>query len=40
MRRREFATLGVAAAALLASPKPSHLQQPPKLPRIGWIWHG
>ena len=40
MRRREFATLGVAGAGLLAFPKSSRAQQPPKLPRIGWIWHG
>ncbi len=40
MRRRQFAMLGVAGAALLAFLSPSRAQQPPKLPRIGWIWHG
>ncbi len=40
MRRRQFSTLGMVAAALLASPKSSRAQQPSKLPRIGWIWHG
>ena len=40
MRRRQFATLGVAVAALLAFPKSTRAQQPSKLPRIGWIWHG
>jgi putative tryptophan/tyrosine transport system substrate-binding protein len=40
MRRRQFATLGMVGAALLASPKSSRAQPPQKLPRIGWIWHG
>jgi putative ABC transport system substrate-binding protein len=38
--RRQFVTLGLAGAALLAFPKSNRAQQPPKLPRIGWIWHG
>ena len=40
MRRRQFATLGVAGAALHALPKGSRAQQPQKLPRIGWLWPG
>ena len=40
MRRRQFATFGVAGAALLAFPKSSRAQQPQKLPRIGWLWPG
>jgi putative ABC transport system substrate-binding protein len=40
MRRRQFATLGVAGAGLLGFPKRSRAQQSSKLPRIGWIWHG
>ena len=40
MRRRQFATLGVAGAALLAFPKSSRAQQPQKLPRIGWLSPG
>jgi putative ABC transport system substrate-binding protein len=40
MRRREFATVGVAVAGLLSFPKRSRAQQRSKLPRIGWIWHG
>jgi putative tryptophan/tyrosine transport system substrate-binding protein len=40
MRRRQFATLGMAVAALLVVLKTSRAQQSPKLPRIGWIWHG
>jgi putative tryptophan/tyrosine transport system substrate-binding protein len=40
MRRREFAMRAATGAGLLAFPKRSHAQQPPKLPRIGWIWHG
>jgi putative ABC transport system substrate-binding protein len=39
MKRRQFATLGAAGAALLAFPTRGRAQQPP-LPRIGWIWHG
>ena len=39
MRRREFATLGMAGAGLLAFSNSSRAQ-PSKLPRIGWIWHG
>jgi putative tryptophan/tyrosine transport system substrate-binding protein len=40
MRRRQFATLGVAGAGLLVLRTNSRAQQPSKLPRIGWIWHG
>ena len=40
MRRRQFATLGMTGAALLVYLQSSRAQQPPKLPRIGWIWHG
>ena len=40
MRRRQFATLGVAGAGLLAFRTSSRAQQPSNLPRIGWIWHG
>jgi putative tryptophan/tyrosine transport system substrate-binding protein len=40
VRRRQFATLGVAGAAHLAFPKRGRAQQPQKLPRIGWIWNG
>ena len=40
MRRRQFATLGVAGAALHALPKGSRAQQPQKLPLIGWLWPG
>jgi ABC-type uncharacterized transport system substrate-binding protein len=38
MRRRQFATLGVAGAAFLGTG--SRAQQPPNLPRIGWLWQG
>ena len=38
MRRRQFATLCVAGTAFLATG--SHAQQPPNLPRIGWLWQG
>jgi putative ABC transport system substrate-binding protein len=38
MKRRQFATLGVAGAAFLATG--SRAQQPPNLPRIGWLWQG
>jgi ABC-type uncharacterized transport system substrate-binding protein len=40
VKRRQFATLGVAGAALPVFPRSSRAQQPLKLPRIGWIWHG
>ena len=40
VRRRQFATLGVAGAALLAFSKSSRAQPPQKLPRIGWMWPG
>ena len=40
MKRRQFATLGVAGAAFLALRSGSHAQQPPNLPRIGWLWYG
>jgi putative tryptophan/tyrosine transport system substrate-binding protein len=40
MRRRQFATLGVAGAGLLVLGTNSRAQQSPSLPRIGWIWHG
>ena len=40
MRRRQFATLGVAGAALLPFSKSSHAQPPQKRPRIGWLWPG
>ena len=40
MRRRQFATLSMAVAALLVILKSSRAQQPPKLPRIAWIWNG
>ena len=40
MRRRQFATLGVAGAALLAFSKSSRAQPPQKLPRIGWLSPG
>ena len=40
MRRRQFATLGGAAAALLPFPKSSRAQPPQKLPRIGWLSPG
>jgi putative tryptophan/tyrosine transport system substrate-binding protein len=40
MRRRQFATLGVAGAALLAFPKSGHAQQQQTLPRIGLLWPG
>ena len=39
MKRRQFSTLGVAGTAFLALSS-SHAQQPPKLPRIGWLWQG
>jgi putative tryptophan/tyrosine transport system substrate-binding protein len=38
MRRRQFATLGIAGAALAGNRSPA--QQPSKLPRIGWLWLG
>ena len=37
MRRRQFATLGVAGVFLGTG---SRAQQPPNLPRIGWLWFG
>src|SRR3954447_16159360 len=37
MKRRQFATLGVAGAFLAIG---SHAQQPPNPPRIGWLWYG
>jgi putative ABC transport system substrate-binding protein len=40
MRRRQFATLGVTGAALIAFPQNSNAQQPQTLPRIGWLWPG
>ncbi len=40
MRRRQFATLGAAGAALLADPKSGRAQKPQRLPRIGWLWPG
>jgi putative tryptophan/tyrosine transport system substrate-binding protein len=40
VRRRQTLALGVAGATLFAFPKSSSAQMPPKLPRIGWIWHG
>jgi ABC-type uncharacterized transport system substrate-binding protein len=40
MRRRQFATLGVAGAGVLPFFKRGHAQQPRKLPRIGWLWPG
>jgi putative tryptophan/tyrosine transport system substrate-binding protein len=40
MRRRQFATLGVTGAALIAFPQSSNAQQPRTLPRIGWLWPG
>ena len=40
MRRRQFATLGVAGAAFLAFPKSSRAQPPQKRPRIGWLSPG
>ena len=40
MRRRQFATLGVVGAVLLAVRNSNRAQQSPKLPRIGWIWQG
>jgi ABC-type uncharacterized transport system substrate-binding protein len=38
MRRRQFATLGVAGAALVGTG--SRAQRPSNLPRIGWLWQG
>jgi putative ABC transport system substrate-binding protein len=40
MRRRQFARLGVAGAALVGIPTSSRAQQPQRLPRIGWLWPG
>ena len=40
MRRRRFATLGVAGAALLAFSKSARAQPPRKLPHIGWLSPG
>jgi putative ABC transport system substrate-binding protein len=40
MRRREFTTFSVAGAALVALPTSSRAQNPPKLPRIGWLSPG
>jgi putative ABC transport system substrate-binding protein len=40
MRRRQFATLGVTGAALLAFPQNTRAQPPRKLPRIGWLSPG
>ena len=40
MRRRQFATLGVTGAALLAFPRNTRAQPPQKLPRIGWLSPG
>ena len=37
MRRRQFATLGVAGVFLGTG---SRAQQLPNLPRIGWLWYG
>jgi ABC-type uncharacterized transport system substrate-binding protein len=38
MRRRQFATLGIAAATLVGTG--SRAQQLSNLPRIGWLWQG
>jgi putative ABC transport system substrate-binding protein len=38
MRRRQFAVLSVAGAALLGTG--SRAKQAPNLPRIGWLWQG
>jgi putative tryptophan/tyrosine transport system substrate-binding protein len=38
MRRRQFASLGVAVATLVATG--SRAQQSTNLPRIGWLWQG
>jgi putative tryptophan/tyrosine transport system substrate-binding protein len=38
MRRRQFAALGIAGAALVGTGSPA--QQPPHLPRVGWLWQG
>jgi len=40
MRRRQFATIGMAGAALLAFSKSNRAQPPRKLPRIGWLSPG
>jgi putative ABC transport system substrate-binding protein len=38
MRRRQLAPLGLAGVAFLGTG--SRAQQPPNLPRIGWLWQG